>query len=354
MEQLYELEIAFDQMPDGETEFPWLADRLLRHLLVDITGNTHRAEFCIDKLFSPDSLSGQQGIVEFRAFDMPPHARMSIVQMLLIRTLIAWFWREPYARPLVRWGTELHDRFMLPHYVREDIRDVVDDLNRAGYPFELDWFAPFHEFRFPHYGTVNIRDIQIDLRMALEPWHVLGEEVTRTGAARYVDSSVERIEIKVRGLTDRRHVILCNGRRVLLNNTGTHGEYVGGVRYRAWQPPSALHPTIGIHSPLVFDVFDTWNGRAIGGCTYHVVHPGGRGYDTFPVNACEAESRRVNRFWPFNHTPQTATTPPPAGPSIGRFVPEGTPPGPMATPKPERNPEYPHTLDLRRDPDVPA
>jgi uncharacterized protein (DUF2126 family) len=353
IEQLYELEIAFQQMPDGETPFPWMADRLLRNLLVDITGNTHRAEFCIDKLFSPDSLSGQQGIVEFRAFDMPPHARMSVVQMLLIRTLIAWFWREPYKKPLVRWGTELHDRFMLPHYVREDIRDVVDDLNRAGYPFELDWFAPFHEFRFPHFGTVNIRDIQLDLRMALEPWHVLGEEVTRAGTARFVDSSVERIEVKVRGLTDRRHVILCNGRRVLLNNTGVHGEYVGGVRYRAWQPPSALHPTIGIHSPLVFDVFDTWNGRAIGGCTYHVVHPGGRGYDTLPVNAYEAESRRVNRFWPFNHMPPPAT-PPPAGPSGGRFVPEGSGLGPMAEPASERNPEFPYTLDLRRDPDGPA
>jgi len=351
-EQLYELEVAFEQMPaemdDMESVPPWLVDRLLRHLMVDLTGNTHRAEFCIDKLYSPDSASGRLGLLELRAFEMPPHARMSIVQMLLVRALIARFWKTPYAGKLVRWGTELHDRFMLHHYVRADIQEVVAELQEAGYPFEMTWLDPFFEFRFPKLGVVNVRDIEIELRMAIEPWHVLGEEISRAGTSRFVDSSVERLQVKVRGLTDSRYIVTCNGRRLILHNTGTHGEYVGGVRYRAWQPPSALHPTIGVHSPLVFDIIDTWNERAIGGCTYHVSHPGGRHYDTFPVNAYEAEARRVSRFGADGHTPGVMRLP--STPvSTGQFSPEGNPLGPITVPLEETNAEYPHTLDLRRN-----
>ena len=352
-EQLYELEVAFEQMPPIETSNnvedvpPWLVDRLLRHLMVDLTGNTHRAEFCIDKLYSPDSASGRRGLLELRAFEMPPHPRMSIVQMLLVRALITRFWETPYKGKLVRWGTELHDRFMLHHYVRADIQEVVTELQEAGYPFEMAWLDPFFEFRFPQLGTVHVGDIEIELRMGIEPWHVLGEEVSRTGTSRFVDSSVERLQVRVRGLTDSRYIVTCNERRLILHNTGTHGEYVGGVRYRAWQPPSALHPTIGIHSPLVFDVIDTWNGRAIGGCTYHVSHPGGRHYDAFPVNAYEAESRRVNRFGADGHTPGVMR-PPPTQASTGQFYPEGNPLGPITVPPEETNAEYPYTLDLRR------
>jgi uncharacterized protein (DUF2126 family)/transglutaminase-like putative cysteine protease len=348
-ESLYELEIAFQQMPEGEVPEPWLVDRLLRHLLIDLTGNTHRAEFCIDKLYSPDSASGRLGLVELRAFEMPPHARMSLMQTLLLRGLIAWFWEEPYRHPLVRWGTELHDRFMLPHYVWEDLRDVVCDLNRAGYPFRAEWFAPFYEFRFPHYGKVSIRDIELELRMAIEPWHVLGEEVTRAGTARFVDSSVERLQLKASGLSESRYVVACNERRVPVHNTGTHGEYVAGVRYRAWQPPSALHPTIPVHSPLVFDIIDTWNGRSIGGCTYHVAHPGGRHHEDFPVNAYEAEARRISRFWGYGHTPGVLQ-PPPEIAGLAQFFPEGHAPGPMQPPADAPDPEYPYTLDLRRLP----
>ena len=264
-EKLYELEIAFQQMPEGEVPAPWLVDRLLRHLLTDITGNTHRSEFCIDKLYSPDSSTGRLGILELRAFEMPPHARMSLVQTLLLRSLIAWFWREPYKHDLVRWGTELHDRFMLPHYVREDMKQVTKDLQRAGFGFELEWLDPFFEFRFPRYGNTLIDGIDMELRFAIEPWHVLGEEVSSTGTARYVDSSVERIQVSVTGFTEGRYVIACNGRRLPMRNTGRKGEFVAGVRYRAWQPPSALHPTIAPHTPLVFDVIDTWNGRSVGG-----------------------------------------------------------------------------------------
>jgi uncharacterized protein (DUF2126 family) len=326
-ESLYELEIAFQQIPEGETPSPWIVDRLLRNLLVDLTGNTHRSEFCIDKLYSPESVSGRLGLVEFRAFEMPPHARMSIVQMLLLRALIARFWQQPYRKKPVRWGTELHDRFMLPHYVWQDLQDVICELQSFGYPIRLEWFAPFLEFRFPHIGEITRQDLQLELRTAVEPWHVLGEEVTAQGTSRFVDSAVERLQVKVSGMTEDRHVVLCNGRRVPLRSTGRRGEFVAGVRYKAWQPPSGLHPTIGVHTPLVFDIYDTWNRRSIGGCTYFSGHPGGRSYETFPVNANEAESRRIARFRDIGHTQ-------------GEFDPGFE----------ETTREYPWTLDLRKSP----
>lgn len=360
-EKLYELEIAFQQIPKGETPAPWLVDRLLRHLLTDITGNTHRAEFCIDKLYSPDSSTGRLGIVELRAFEMPPHSQMALVQTLLLRSLINWFWKTPYQHNLIRWGTELHDRFLLPHYVEHDMRQVINDLQNADIPFEMDWLAPFFEFRFPVYGTTVIEGINLELRFGIEPWHVLGEEMSNTGTARFVDSSVEKLQVKVTGFTEGRHIITCNGRRLPLRNTGTKGEFVSGVRYRAWQPPSALHPTIAPHTPIVIDVYDSWNGRSIGGCTYHVSHPGGRHYETFPVNSYEAESRRVTRFWEYGHSPSSPTQDEPklqfpktddeiAQPSPIQFTPhQGS--SQASIPKSEQpDEEYPYTLDLRKAP----
>jgi uncharacterized protein (DUF2126 family) len=266
------------------------------------------------------------GLLELRSFEMPPHYRMSCAQQLLLRALIAWFWRKPYEQPLVRWGTALHDQFMLPHYVAQDLSDALGELReRGGYAFDDAWFAAHLEFRFPHVGTITQRGVTVELRTAIEPWHVLGEEGTSGGTSRFVDSSLERLQVKVSGMTDPRHVLLCNGRPVPLHPTGTNGEFVAGVRFRAWQPPSCLHPTIGVHSPLVFDLVDRWNERSIGGCTYHVSHPGGRSFDTFPVNALEAESRRIARFFPFGHSPSTLDVP------AGAIV-----------------PEFPHTLDLRQ------
>ena len=333
-DQIYELEIALKEIHEnrkklGQSMPPWLVDRTLRNILIDVTGNTHRSEFCIDKMYSPDSQTGRLGLLELRAFEMPPHAHMSIVQQLLIRALIARFWDEPYNAPMTRWGTELHDRCLLPTFIKMDFDNVIEEMQIHGYDFKPEWFAPHLEFRFPLIGQVKTMGTEITLRNALEPWHVMGEENAAGGTARYVDSSLERIELRVTGLNQSRYTITCNGEPLPLQPTGVAGEYVAGIRYKAWNPPSSLHPSIGIHVPLIFDMVDTWMKRSVGGCQYHVAHPGGRNYDNFPINAYEAESRRLSRFFRMGHTP-------------------GTIEGVQANIDLPASREFPFTLDMRR------
>jgi uncharacterized protein (DUF2126 family) len=325
---LYELEIALRRAFAREPEEPpWLSDMLFRHLLVDVTGNTHRAEISIDKLHDWRTPHGRQGLVELRAFEMPPHPRMATAQMILARAVVAATAGEPYDQPLVRWGQALHDRFLLPFWLWRDFEDVLATLETRGFPLPRDAYRPFLDLRCPVVGRMQAGDVVLEVRNALEPWHVLGEEPSGGGTSRYVDSSMERVEVRVDGLIAERHQVLVNGLELPMRATGTAGEAVGGVRFRAWAPAHSLHAHIGIHHPLRFDVLDRWARRSLGACAYHVWHPEGRAFDTPPLTRFEASARRAQRF-----------------------TLEGPSPWPVTVHPTTPHPDAPCTLDLRRFP----
>jgi uncharacterized protein (DUF2126 family)/transglutaminase-like putative cysteine protease len=324
MDALYEMEVSFSHLP-AERCPPFVLDSLFRHLLVDVTGNSHRAEFCIDKLYPPEGQGLRLGLLELRAFEMTPHVKMGLLELLLVRALVSAFWKKPFEGSLVRWGSALHDRFMLPYFVRRDLVDVLAELRQSGYNFEETWFAAQFEFRFPKIGSISAEGVELELRQALEPWHVLAEEATSGRTVRSVDSSLERIQVKVSGVsTLARYAVVCNGRNVPLHGTDAAGEAVGGVRYRARRLSESLHPTIPVHAPLAFDLVDQWQRRSIARCIYHASPPDGKLYEARPLNASEAVERRAKRFEKSEPAP-----------------------GPMTAPEDAANAIFPFTLDLR-------
>ena len=326
MDALYELEVAFRHLPS--TDCPaYIVDGLFRNLLADVTGNTHRAEFCVDKLFPPEGLGLQLGLLELRAFEMPPNVRMGLLQMLLIRALVCAFWKVPFEGSLIPWGAKLHDRFMLPHFVKQDFLEVLAHLRQSGFEFEAEWFDSHFEFRFPKIGSVFAEGVEIELRRALEPWNVLAEETVSGRTVRNVDSSVERVQVKVSGLTaDSRYMVACNGRRVPLHPATEPAIAVAGVRFRARRLSATMHPTIPVHSPLTFTLIDRRNQRSLGQCVYRIEPPEGREYSGRPVDAAEALARRLERFEVVD------------------------PMVPVRIPEEESNPIFPGTLDLRIPP----
>lgn len=329
-DSLPELEIALQRAfahDPAQGSPPWLSDLLFRHLLVDVSGNTHRAELCIDKLFDHRTAHGRQGLVELRAFEMPPHPRMVVAQMGLVRALVAALAQAPYDKPLVRWGQELHDRFLLPLWLGRDLGDVLAFLAARGLPLPAQAYQAFLDLRCPLVGRLQAGEVTLEVRNALEPWHVLGEEPGASGTSRYVDSSLERVEVRADGLVPERHALLVNGLQLPLKPTGAAHQLAAGVRFRAWAPPHSLQPHLGIHHPLRFDVVDTWAERSLGACAYHVWHPEGRAFAEAPLTRFEASARRAQRF-----------------------TQEGPLPWPVRPRPTSALPEAPWTLDLRRLP----
>jgi uncharacterized protein (DUF2126 family)/transglutaminase-like putative cysteine protease len=341
---LYELEIALSQMPKGEVSALWRGDRMLRHLLTDPSGAIKHAEIRMDHLYAPERDSKRLGRVFIHAFELAPHPHIAVLHTLLVHALLGRFARASDSGELARWGSALHDRFMLPDVLLSDLREVIEELREVGYPFQIEWFAPLVALRFPELGQVLIGQISLGLQTALEPWPLLAEEVTSGGVSRFIDAANERLQIKLTGLAPGRYVLACNGNSVPLQETGTHGEYVAGVRYKIANPPSTLHPTIAPVGALVFDLIDTWTGRAIGGCTYLPPRTQLWGASGVPLSdgnwpnvGDEAAPERVVP------SPQTSLAP---LSKAGRFLPYGSGLGPMATPPLYSDPHCPYLLDL--------
>lgn len=344
---LYELCIGLDRLPSGDRAAPWQADRVLRHLLTDLSGNLERAEIRVDELYPPGRAGLRLGRIHIGSFETAPNESLAALQSLLVLGLLGRSVRAQECEELVRWGPALHDQFMLPDVLWDDLCAVVEDLNDVGYPFQLSWFEPLMALRFPILGVVQLGEITLELRTAHEPWPLLAEQASAAGMARFIDMANERVQVKLSGLTPLRYVLACNGHRVPLQNTGTHAKYLAGVRYKVTNPPATLHPTIPPVDALVFDLIDTWSGRAIGGCTYLPARPILWGPVGSPVAASAADGAPGGAA--SAPRPPPPPPPPPARQS-GAFLPQGSGYGPMPLPPPGHNERYPYLLDLTRWP----
>ena len=341
-ETSYELGIALERIAPDARLPPWFPDRILRHLLADPAGDMRRAEWRVDELYDPARASRRLGRVTLRAFETAAHAQLAALQSLLVMALVARFVRVPDGRELVPWGAALHGRFLLPQPLWQDLDEVLRELAAVDLPLPLEWFAPFLELHFPVLGTVQIGAITLELRVAHESCPVLAEEATSAGVVRFVDSANERAQVRVTGLAPGRYVLACNGRRVPMQPGGAHDELIAGVRYKTANPQATLHPTTPVLTALVFDLIDTWSGRAVGGCTYVIPpRPGVGGPVAISPGVAEGEGsgRRPEvraaapRFVPPRGVP-------------GRFLPHGSALGPMTHPPAETGAG--HVLDLTR------
>ncbi|MGI9212205.1 MAG: transglutaminase family protein, partial [Methylococcaceae bacterium] len=270
---LYELNIALSRIPHTEPALPWIPDRILRHKLADPAGDIRRAEIRIDQLYDPDRIGQRLGRIMLRSFETAENGPLATAQLLLVRALVATLAMRPVTKPLINWGTALHDRYMLPGVLWEDLKAVLAEIRQCGIPLQDEWYKPLLELRFPLLGRTQIGPITLEMRSAHEPWPILAEEVTASGVARFVDSANDRVQIEVFGITPGRHILACNGRRVPLQPTATQGHCIAGIRYKAWNPVATLHPTVPPVYELAFDLIDTWTDKVLGGFTYSPPRP---------------------------------------------------------------------------------
>ena len=339
---LYELDIALSRMPRDEDSAPSVPDRMLRHLLADSAGDIKKAEIRVDQLYPPDRSSQRLGRIALRSFQTAPDHRMAAAQCLLLRALIAFLAERPADPRLRDFGPELHDRYMLPGELWEDLAEVIRDLDRARLPVQADWFAPFLDRRFPTLGEVAMGDVRMAIRTAHEPWPVLAEEAVAGVVTRFIDAANQRVQVELTGLTPTHHILVCNGRRVPLQPTRTRGRFLAGVRYKAWNPPSSLHPTLWPVYSLVFDLLDARTGEVLGGCTWFPARPSLVGFSAAPAPVASGEPEREPHY-----RPQAAVLPP-WSPG-GRFLPFGSGARKMPVPEaPWAGSRYKQVLDLVR------
>jgi uncharacterized protein (DUF2126 family) len=337
-EALYELEIACAGAESlGTPQNLALFDLLFRDLLMDRSGNTHRAEISVDKLWNPFAPNGRLGLVEFRAFETHPAPAVQSVTALFVRAILARLAADPFNAPFVRWAGELHDRFFLPAFVWEDLAIICADLRNHGIAFDAEWLRAPWEFRFPKLGEFalpvsnlksEISNPTLVFRQALEAWPLLGESPNAGTVARTVDSSLDRIEARISEAKFLEGgLLLANGLPCAFRATAG-GAAACGIRYRAFYLSPSLQPHVPVHAPLLLEWVDRTTLTVVAAARWHVWNPANSAYAAAPADVTLAAARRAERweYWP--HT-------------IGQ---------PRFVPKIDFPPEGRHTLDLRRYP----